>query len=172
MNSAPVTLPCKSSTTATGAWPASATPVRATTPIMAERKRFIVRTSVNLPIIRNSRPHGDILYPAGELASKLHHERESYHTSRRLLTPVLNKAAASRDRLVHAGRHQPAGTITTPLSLGQRMRQAKLTSLASPGLTSNAHSSTPRLSCRLVVVGGVDEASCSTAISSFSLTGN
>ena len=32
------------------------------------------------------------------------------------------------------------------LSFGQRSRQAKLMSLTSPGLASNAHSSTPRLS--------------------------
>ena len=45
-------------------------------------------------------------------------------------------------------------------------------SLTSPGLASNAHSSTPRLSRRLVVVGGVVDGSISTWMSSFSLTGN
>src|SRR6478735_2862471 len=66
---------------------------------------------------------------------------------------------------------QPLGTITTPLSLGQRTRHAKEMSLTSPGLASKAHSSTPRLSRRLVVVGGVVDDSISTWISSFSLTG-
>ena len=45
-------------------------------------------------------------------------------------------------------------------------------SLASPGFASNAHSSTPRLSRRLVAVGGVVDGSISTTMSSFSLTGN
>src|SRR5437870_754442 len=67
---------------------------------------------------------------------------------------------------------QPAGSITTPLSLGQRTRQAKPISRTSPALASNAHSSTPRLSRRLVAVGGVDDGSISTWMSSFSLTGN
>jgi hypothetical protein len=58
------------------------------TPIMAEKNRFIVRTSVSLPIIQSARRHGDILYPAGELASKTRQQRESYHTSRCFLTAV------------------------------------------------------------------------------------
>ena len=62
--------------------------------------------------------------------------------------------------------------MTTPLSLGQRTRQANAMSLTSPGFASNAHSSTPRLSRRLVAVGGVVDGSISTWISSFSLTGN
>ena len=75
----------------------------------------------------------------------------------------------SRDQLlgglplrVDWAQRQPPGSITTPLSLGQRTRQAKLMSLTSPGLASNAHSSTPRLSRRLVAVGGVVEGSIST----------
>src|SRR5689334_19686148 len=66
---------------------------------------------------------------------------------------------------------QPAVVITTPLSFGHFTRQAKPMSLTSPALASNAHSSTPRLSRRLVVVGGVDDGNISTTISSFSLTG-
>jgi len=62
--------------------------------------------------------------------------------------------------------------MTTPLSFGQRTRQAKAMALSSPGLASNAHSSTPRLSRRLVVVGAVVDGSLSTAISLFSLTGS
>src|ERR1700752_1856998 len=111
MNSAPVTLPCTSSTTATGAWPARATPVKAMTPIMAEKKRFIVQTSVSLPIIPSARRKGDILYPAGQLASKARRQRESYHTSRCFLTPVFEpkrrplRAAALFTLTASAGRY-------------------------------------------------------------------
>src|SRR6266705_2463050 len=66
----------------------------------------------------------------------------------------------------------PAGTITTPLSFGQRTRHAKLISLTSPAFASNAHSSTPRLSWALVAVVGVVCGSISTTMSSFSLTGS
>ena len=59
------------------------------------------------------------------------------------------------DRPRHEENGQPAGVMTTPLSLGQRKRHANAMSLTSPGFASNAHSSTPRLSCTLVVVGGV-----------------
>ena len=45
-------------------------------------------------------------------------------------------------------------------------------SLTSAGFASNAHSSTPRLSRKLVVVGGVVDGSISTTMSSFSLTGS
>ena len=52
--------------------------------------------------------------------------------------------------------------MTTPLSLGQRTRQANAMSLTSPGLASKAHSRTPRLSRRLVALGGVTTAAAAT----------
>src|SRR5438552_2884557 len=67
---------------------------------------------------------------------------------------------------------QEGGITPTPLSFGQRTRQAKAMSLTSPGFASKTHSSTPRLSLTLLVVGGVVAGSISTWISSFSLTGS
>src|SRR5437667_5696905 len=52
-----------------------------------------------------------------------------------IAAPLLHRAAIAADL-----QRQPAGSITTPLSLGQRTRQAKPTSRTSPALASNAHS--------------------------------
>src|SRR5580704_1412361 len=96
---------------------------------------------------------------------------EQYHTRSGLFKPS-PRAIGLAIALETVMRHQPDGSMTTPLSLGQRRRQAKAMSLTSLGLTSNAHCSTPRLSRRLVVVGGVVDGSISTTISSLSETGN
>src|SRR5438445_4815097 len=91
--------------------------------------------------------------------------------SRRPLRGLLRVTVMDLEARVRSSPH-PAGTITTPLSLGQRIRQAKLMSLTSPALASKAHSSTPRLSRMLLAVGAVVDGSISTTISSFSLIGS
>jgi hypothetical protein len=104
--------------------------------------------------------------PAKRLLSRL----AAIRKNRQACQDGLSQPGSVRKPSAAARRFQPAGIMTTPLSLGQRTRQANAMSLASPGLASNAHSSTPRRSRRLVAVGGVVDGSISTTMSSSSLT--
>src|SRR5215813_12779229 len=95
MNSAPVTLPCTSSTTATGG-SARAAHVIATRPVMAKRKRFMLLTSM-----RRIRASLERLPRAGTRTGRVIIARTGENTTQRQL--VLNALFEPQ-----AGRGRPA----------------------------------------------------------------